>query len=205
MFDRMLGLTRWVLAEFGPLVVFWILDAAFGIKIAIAGSIAFILGDALWRWLRGLAFTRLYLLISGLTLVFGAVDLVSATPFMLKYEAVITNIVTGLMFVAGARGPRPLVQEVAEQRRGELFADRPDIIRFFQLFTLAWAAYFFIKAGFYFAVGQMLPMVQAMALRSVVGSASLALMTAVSFSQGRRLFLLCQRLRLLPVVSETSG
>ena len=201
MLHQMLGAARWVMADFGPLVVFWILLLAFGIKTAIAGSVVFILGDCLWRWCRGLAFTRIYLLTSGLTVVFGVVDLLSATPFMLKYEGVVTNVVTGLAFAAGARGPRPIVQELAEQRRGERFEHRPDIVRFFQ-FTLGWAAYFFVKAGFYLVVGQMMPMAEAMAVRSVVGSASLGLMIVLSFTQGRRLFLLCQRMGLLPPVAE---
>ena len=205
MLDQVLGAARWVMADFGPLVVFWILYLAVGIKAAIAGSVVFILGDSLWRWRRGLAFTRIYLLTSGLTVVFGAVDLLSATPFMLKYESVVTNVVTGLAFVAGARGPRPIVQELAEQRRGERFEHRPDIVRFFQLFTLVWAAYFFVKAGFYLAVGQMMPMAEAMAVRSVVGSASLGLMIVLSFTQGRRLFLLCQWMGLLPPVAEPKG
>jgi hypothetical protein len=49
---------RWVIADFGPLIMFWILDLAFGLKIAIAGSVLFILGDALWRWRTGVRFTR---------------------------------------------------------------------------------------------------------------------------------------------------
>jgi intracellular septation protein A len=196
--DRLLRVIRWVLAEFGPLVVFWVLDFAFGLKVAIAGSMLFIVGDSLWRRRRGVRFTRLYLLVSGLTLVFGAVDVLAATPFLLQYEAVITNIVTGLAFVWGARGPRPIIQELAEQRQGAPFPDRPDITRFFQLFTLLWAAYFLVKAGFYFAIGQALPMVQAIAVRSVFGSVSLALMVALSVTQGRRLFLLCRWVGLLP-------
>lgn len=151
-----------------------------------------------------MAFTRLYVLVSALTLVFGSIDLVSATPFMLKYEGVITNVVTGVAFVLGSRGPRPLIQELAEQRQGAPFPDRPDLTRFFQIFTLLWAAYFFIKAGFYLAIGAMMPMAQAMGVRSVVGGISLELMTALSVTQGRRLFFLCQRLRLLPAVSEAS-
>jgi intracellular septation protein A len=202
MLNRLFGALRWVIAEFGPLVVFWALDIGVGLKAAIAGSLLFILGDSIWRWLRGVKFTRLYVLISGLTLVFGAIDLLSATPFMLKYEAVITNVVTGVAFVVGSRGPRPIIQELAEQRQGAPYPDRPDLTRFFQIFTLLWAAYFFLKAGFYLAVGQMMPMVQAMAIRSVVGSASLAVMMLLSFTQGRRLFLLCQRIGLLPPPSE---
>ena len=45
-----------------------------------------------------------------------------------------------------------------------------------------------------------LPIVQAMALRSIVGSISLGLMIAVSATQGRRLFALCQKGGLLPPV-----
>jgi intracellular septation protein A len=197
-----LGALRWVVADFGPLLIFWTLDLTFGIKVAIAGSVLFILGDGLWRWRRGLAFTRIYLLTSGLTVVFGSVDLLSATPFMLKYEAVITNTFTGLAFVTGARGSRPLVLELAEQRQGFPFPERADIVRFFQLFTLLWSGYFLVKAGFYLGVAAMMPMQQAMVVRSVVGSASMAVMVVLSVTQGRRLFRLCQWLGWLPSVSE---
>jgi intracellular septation protein A len=199
----MLGVVRWMLADFGPLILFWALDLALGIKPAIAGSVLYILGDCAWRWRRGLPFSRVYRLSAALTVVFGGLDLLSATPFMLKYESVVTNVFTGLVFVWGARGPRPMVLELAEQRRGEPLPQRVDIIRFFQLFTLLWAAYFFIKAGFYLVVATTLPMTQAMLLHSVVGSGSMALMAVFSVTQGRRLFTLCQRLRLLPRVAET--
>ena len=49
--------------------------------------------------------------------IFGSIDLFAQTPFMLKYEAVITNIVTGIAFVAGARGAKPMLQEIAERGR----------------------------------------------------------------------------------------
>ena len=69
---------------------------------------------------------------------------------------------------------------------------------FFRLFTLAWAAYFFVKAAFYVWIVWTLPLLQAMAVRSLIGSISLGLMIAVSATQGRRLFFLCRRLGLLP-------
>lgn len=199
-----MGALRWVLADFGPLLMFWALNLAFGLKPAIAGSVLFILADSLWRWRRRLPFTRIYILASVLTVVFGSVDLLSATPFMLKYEAVITNMFTGLAFVAGARGSRPLIMELAEQRQGSPFPQRPDVTRFFQLFTLLWAGYFFLKAGFYIVVALLMPLTQAMVVRSVVGGTSLALMVAVSVTQGRRLFRLCQWMGLLPQVPAPS-
>lgn len=198
MLNRLIGMTRWVLAEFGPLIAFWSLTLAAGIKAGIAGSVVFIIGDSLWRWRKGLEFTKLYVLVSSLTLIFGIIDLIVQAPFLLKYEAVITNVMTGAAFVLGSRGQRPIVLEIAEQRQRTVFPNTPDVVRFFQIFTLIWAGYFFVKAGFYFAVGQWLPMVQALAVRSVVGSISMVLMVTISATQGPRLFGLFQRLGWLP-------
>ncbi len=195
--SRLMAAARFALAEFGPLIMFWTLAATLGVKPAILGSILFIVADAAWRWRKGHKFTHLYVLVSGLTLVFGLIDLASTSPFMLKYEAVITNVVTGLAFVAGALGEKPIIQEVAEQR-GETFVATQEVRAFFRLFTLVWAAYFFLKAAFYLWMTWSLPMLEAMALRSVAGSVSLGLMIAVSVTQGRRLFFLCRRLGLLP-------
>jgi intracellular septation protein A len=145
-------------------------------------------------------FTRIYLLSSGLALVFGTIDLLSQTPFLLKYEAVITNLATAIAFVLGAFGDKPMLQEIAEQR-GESFPARADVRRFFQLFTLLWAAYFIVKAGLYLWIGTILPLERAIALRSLIGGISLALMLALSITQGRRLFFLCRRIGLLPEVA----
>jgi intracellular septation protein A len=188
---------RFALAEFGPLIVFWLIALAFGVKPAILGSIVFIIADAVWRWRKGLKFTRLYSLISALTLVFGFVDLVATSPFMLKYEAAVSNVVTGIAFVVGALGEKPIIQEVAEQR-GESFVVTDEIRTFFRLFTLVWATYFFLKAFLFAWMAWTMPMLEAMALRSAIGGVSLGLMIASSVTQGRRLFFLCRRFGLLP-------
>jgi intracellular septation protein A len=194
---KLVAVARFALAEFGPLIVFWLLALTLGVKAAILGSIVFILADAVWRWRKGLAFTRLYLLVSALTLTFGFVDLVSTSPFMLKYEAAVSNIATGIAFVVGALGEKPILQEVAEQR-GASFVATNEIRAFFRLFTLAWAAYFFLKAALFLWMAWTMPMLEAMALRSAIGGVTLGLMIAVSTTQGRRLFFLCRRFGLLP-------
>jgi intracellular septation protein A len=195
--SKLTAILRFAAAEFGPLIVFWTLAATLGVKPAILGSILFIVGDALWRWRNGLKFTRLYMLVSALTLVFGFVDLVSTSPFMLKYEAAISNAATGIVFVVGALGEKPIMQEAAEQR-GVSFVVTNEVRAFFRLFTFVWAAYFFLKAALFLWMAWTMPTLEAMALRSVIGGVSLGLMIAVSVTQGRRLFFLCRRLRLLP-------
>ncbi len=118
---KLIGALRVLLAEFGPLVAFWGLTLTFGVKVAIAGALAVILVDGAWRLWRGRPFTRVYLIVSTLTLGFGAVDLYVATPFLLVYEAPITNLLTGVAFVIGAFGEKPMLQELAEQRPAPSF------------------------------------------------------------------------------------
>jgi hypothetical protein len=69
----------------------------------------------------GLTFTRLYLPTVTLT---GGVDLLSVTPSMLRYEAVITNVFTGLGVVrvragagAGSVGRYPAADACDAERR----------------------------------------------------------------------------------------
>jgi intracellular septation protein A len=190
---------RYVLTEFGALIVFWGVLYFAGIKPAIAATVAFIAVDGCYRWWRKLPVTRLYILTSALAIGFGCIDLMVATPFMIKFEAVIVNIALGIFFVAGARGEKSLIQEVAEKRSE--FPNRADVRYFFRGLTLAWAAYFFVKAAVYLWIGAILPLEQALALRTVVGGASLACMFGISLA-GRPLFSLCRRLGLLPVVEE---
>ena len=108
-----------------------------------------------------------------------------------------------LAFAAGAMGEKPILQEAAEQRASETIPDTGEIRAFFRLFTLVWAGYFFVKAVFYVWIVWTLPMLEAMAIRSVVGSVTLGLMIALSVTQGRRFFFLCRRLGLLPKPEET--
>jgi len=199
--NKAIAVARYAAREFGPLIVFRATAAWFDVKAAIALSILTIVLESAWRWRRGESFTRLYVLVSGLTLVFGCVDLVATNPFMLKYEAVVTNFATGVAFVIGACGEKPMLQEFAQRRATTPFPATSEVRRFFQLFTGLWAAYFFAKAALFGWLAWTLPFTEAMALRSLIGGASLALLSALSVTQGRNLFFLCRRLGLLPLAS----
>ena len=187
------ALFRSVIAELGPLIVFWTLAVSVGLKVAIAGSMATIALQSAAKLYRRERFTRLYLIVSSLTLAFGAVDLYAATPFLIVYEAPITNVLTGAAFVAGAFGETPMLQELALRRPDADLPASAEVRRFFRLFTLIWAAYFFLKAAGYLWLAATLPLTQALALRSILGALSLGLMIALSVTQGRRLFFLCRR------------
>ena len=199
---RFVAFLRYIVAEFGPLVIFWGLTTTVSLKAGIGGSILFILAGVAWRLWKGQCFTRLYILIAVLTVIFGSIDLLSVEPSMIIYESVLTNVITGVAFIVGAFGKKPMLQEMAEQRASIPFPDRADMRRFFQIFTLIWAAYFFIKAGCYFWMARVMPLTEAMTLRTLVGGTSLGLMIALSITQGKRLFKLCRKLGLLPLADS---
>jgi intracellular septation protein A len=200
-----MGVLGFAAAEFGPLIVFLALSAAVGMKAAIAGAVVATLLDAGWRIWRGRPFTRLYLVTTTLTLGFGAVDLWAATPFLIVYEAPLTNALTGAAFVVGAFGERLLMLDIAQARQPERLPETAEVRRFFRLFTLIWAAYFFLKAGGYVWLAAMLPMARAIALRSLLGGVSLAAMSVLSFTQGRRLFFLFRGWGWLGAPPEAGG
>jgi intracellular septation protein A len=186
--SKLAAALRFIFAEFAPLIVFWALTVTLGVKGGIAGSLAAILIDSASRRMQRRPFTRLYLVVSFLTLAFGTVDLFAKTPFLIVYEAPITNLLTGAAFVVGAFGAKPMVQELAEARPNANIPQTQEVRRFFRLFTLIWAAYFFLKALIYLWIAATLPLTEALALRSAGGALSLGVMIALSVTQGRRLF-----------------
>ncbi|HST75849.1 MAG TPA: septation protein IspZ [Acetobacteraceae bacterium] len=193
---RALGLLRYAFAEFGSVIVFVIGLYAFGIKPAIVATIVWIAGDAIQRAVRRVGFPQTWLFANGLVVVFGGVDLFAATPFMLRYEPVVTNGLTGLVFAAGAFGDKPVIQLLAEAR-GRSFPEGAEFRRFFQVLTFIWVAYFALKAAVYYWLATHLTLEEAMPIRAVVGPGSLVVLLALSF-RSRPLFLLLRRLRLLP-------
>jgi intracellular septation protein A len=194
---RVLNALRFIVEQLGTLILFYLLLYSLGLKAAIAGALVFVVADGARRHIWKVGFPKLYILVSALTFIFGGIDLLSATPFMIKYEAVITSLVIAATFAFDAAGAKPMVQEIAEQQSKQSFPDRPDVRAFFKLLTIAWASYFFIRAIAYFWIGEVWPIERVMAVRPILGSASLLAMIAIS-TQGRRLFMLCRRLGLLP-------
>jgi hypothetical protein len=95
-----------------------------------------------------------------------------------------------------------MLQELTERQQNTTFPEGADVKRFFQLFAMLWAIYIFAKAAFYYWLGSIMPLTEAIALRSIVGGVSLALMIFLSTTQGRRLLALCRRVGLLPVAPD---
>ncbi|MCG4259540.1 septation protein IspZ [Acetobacter senegalensis] len=182
-----------ILLDFGSLLVFWVLASFYSVRIAIAGTFVFILCDGLHRYLGKRTFPRLWIISNTLAIVFGVIDLISITPFMIRYEGVLTNLIIALSFAVGAFGATTPIQELVEEQQGFPFPpERQEIRAYFKSLTLVWALYFAAKAILYFWLLTYFPLPRALMLRSVIGTVSLGVMIGISL-QGRRIFLLCQR------------
>lgn len=192
------------LLELGPLLIFWILLWTVDLKFAIAAGVVLLLADAAYRRWRGMPITKLYILSGGLTVFFGAIDLWAQTPFMLKYEDVITSVVISAVLGWGARGEKSMIQGLVEQQNPDAILDGPDIRRFFKLFTLLWAFYFLLKAAVYLWLGEILPMDQALTVRPIVGMVSLGGMMLVSW-KAQVLFDFGVKIGLLPRVIDKAA
>ena len=189
------------LLELGPLLIFWVLLWTVDLKIAIGAGVVLLLTDAAFRWWRGMPITRLYVLSGGLTVFFGAIDLWAQTPFMLKYEDVITSLVIAAVLGWGARGEKSMIQRLIEQQHDDAFQDGPDIRLFFKFFTLSWAVYFTLKAAVYLWLGAILPIEQALTIRPVIGMVSLGAMLLASW-KAQALFDFGVKTGLLPKIAD---
>ncbi len=183
--NRVNKILTMIMREFGGLVLFLVVNAYFGLKPAIAATLAFVVFDGLRHAIQRRPVTKLWVVSNGLALVFGAIDLYAANPFVFRYEASVSNLATGIAFAIWSFGAKPMIQQIAEDRQGYAFPpNRADLRAFFRAFTLVWAGYFFIKAGAYLWLAQVMSFSQATWLRSLIGSGSFVLMLAIS-SRGR--------------------
>lgn len=179
---------------FGGLILYWGMLLVFGIKPAIAITLLFIVAECVWRLATRRPFPVLWWFSNSMALVFGVIDLYAKTPFMLRYEATVSNLITAAFFTAGAVAEEPLVLRfAARSKNGHMIPkDQPELIRFFRAFTLLWAAYFVARAGVFFWLMTAFPLTKALTLRTLIGWSSLGVMMLISMN-GRRVLILCRR------------
>jgi uncharacterized membrane protein len=191
--SHLLRILTGIFNMFGGLIVFWVALLAFGTTTAIAATLLFVLVDGSRRLIRREKLPPLYLPSALLGIGFGIIDLMAPTPFMLKWEPLIGNLLIAGFFAAGARAEVPLTAQFAAQSGAEIPLNRPEVMRFMRFWTWVWAAYFVVRGIVYVWIMHAWPLVEALAIRTVVGWVSLALMIGLSFT-GRRLMRLFQAL-----------
>lgn len=190
---------KFILNNFGPLIIFYISNRIFGLKIAIGLSVVYTLSDVAYRKIKHEKITAFFIFSAAITIFFGVIDLFLPAAFLFNYEASFTNVATAAFFFLGAFNKKPLIQEFAERKRSFDRPDAPDLVYYFRLLTLVWASYFLMKAGFYTWLAQQ-PMSdeKKLALRTSIGSTSFYLLLGASIFGSRKLFYGLKKLGWLP-------
>lgn len=191
--------------NFGPLIVFLAVDRLWGLKPAIAASVAFSAFEIARKLSRGEPTTLLFRFTAAMTLVFGTVDLYAQRSFLFKYEACATNVLTGFFFGATLLDRKSILQEYYEKRPDAkpLTADR---VVYFRWLTVAWVVYFLVKAAVYLWLARTFSLERAAEIRSTAGAASFYAMLFVSIAGSKKIFPAIKRLGLLPDPgAETAG
>jgi intracellular septation protein A len=170
-----IGIVRWILRDFGPLIVFYGTNHFFGFVPAIVAGMVWAVGDVAYVKITGQKVSAFLWFSSVVTLGFGVVDLYVQGPFLLRYEAVLSNVVTGVFFGLTLRADKTIIQEFAERRAkasGKEIPINPDTVHYFRLCSAVWTGYFFLKATAYAWIGYRFDLEHALAIRVVIGNAT---------------------------------
>lgn len=170
---RIRNFLSWLIQNFGPLIVFLVVKSVAGLKPAIAATVVWSIGEFAYvvGWKREKP-THFFYFAVGTTLLFGLIDLYSDNPFLFRYEAVLTNILTGIYFGATVFIGKPLIQEFAEKANADDVAT-PNAKTYLRYLTVIWAGYFFAKALVYYYLGSSdLSIERLTAIRSAFGPIS---------------------------------
>ena len=185
------NLLRFLVRDFGPLFVFYFVNHYYGLRVAVVSAVIYSVAQVALLLIRREKISAFLKYSIATTLIFGALDLSLQTPVFFKYEASITNVITGIFFALTLWGEKTFIQEFAEQRlnrQGKTSPIRPEFILFYRYSTAVWTVYFFIKAGYFASVSSNHSVDEALVIRTAVGNVSFYAMLFTNIVLGKRIF-----------------
>jgi intracellular septation protein A len=188
---------KYAFTNFGPLIIFYLANHFCGLKPAILVSLAFSIGEAAFKLTRKEKITAFFKFSAAVTLVFGCMDLSLKGPVFFKFEAALTNIITGGFFALSLRGGSSIIQDFAKNQLGDKPVT-PDLAWYFRMLTWVWVIYFMLKAAFYAWVARHYSLERALVIRGIAGNATLYPLMAFSIFCSRSIFLTLKKFSLLP-------
>ena len=161
--------------EFSPLIFFYLGNYCFGFKVAIGLTLAISILQYSYLKLKKQTISNFFKFSFLISILFGLLDLSLKNPIFFRYEASMTNVITGIFFGLTLFNGKPMIQEFGEKRleaKGELHKITPLTIYFFKISTIVWTFYFFLKAIVYAYISSRYSINEGLAIRTVVGNVS---------------------------------
>jgi intracellular septation protein A len=178
--NKLLEVIKFILVNFGPIVVFFAFNHFVGIGPAIGATILWTVAEILMRLKLRQPLSIFFILSAAITIVFGFIDLYLQKSMFIKYEAALTNFIIGTYFAASLLGKKTFIQEFAETG-GKLKGEpSPDAVFYFRLMTSFWVLYQYLKAGFYVWVGLNYSLEEGLVIRGTVGNISFYCLLGIS-------------------------
>lgn len=196
----MLTTLRFLLLEFGPLLLFYAVKVGRDLKSAILVGMVYSFIYMAYRWFKKWEISPFLIFSTGLILLFGVMDLYSEDVFFFKFEAAMTNLFFAVFFGLSLTKKRtPIILDFA-QRQGQVSQERidKDLLYFFKLLTLIWVIYYVVKAVTYIWIGYHFDFDQGLYYRTVYGNLTFYFLLGFSLLGGKIFYRFLFRLKLLP-------
>lgn len=189
---------RWLLINFGVLILFKLTKHFWGLQWAIGVSMVYAVAEIAWLKTRKQAITPFMLFSLVVVLVFGALDLWLANEFFMKLESGIMNLIMAGVFGISLFREKSVVEELAEHQ-GRISKEKtPDKTFFFRLITSIWFLYYILRAVGFTWMNFVMPDGESFILKTLLGTASFYVLLAASIGLSGQLWNLLLKLRLMP-------
>lgn len=200
---------RWILLNFGALILFQLTKHFLELKWAIAISMVYAVAEILWLKSRGRKISPFMLFSLGVVLAFGGLDLWLANEFFMKLESGLMNLMMAGVFGISLFREKSVVEELAESQ-GRISSEKsPDKTFFFRVITTIWFLYYILRAVLFTWMNFTITGGESLIIKTLFGTASFYVLLAASIGLSRQLWHLLLKLRLMPStrqkpVTETS-
>lgn len=197
----MIKVIQFVFENFGPLVAYYAVKAAFGFQIAVIASLAVTFFEVGMAIKKKKKLSALFIVSTITTVLFGILDLYLQNAVFLKYESVVTNMITGFFFLGTLWAEESAILGFIKKQNPERVINGKVIYRT-RVLTVIWAGYFFLKAAVYAYISNHYSDIEGAAFRAGVGSISFYVLLTLSVTQSRRVFDFLETKRILVTPSK---
>lgn len=195
---------RWVLLNFGALIVFQLTKHFLELKWAIAISMAYAVAEILWLKSRRQTVSPFMLFSLAVVLVFGGLDLWLENEFFMKLESGLMNLMMAGVFGISLFREKSVVEELAESQ-GRIHKDTTaDKTFFFRVITTIWFLYYVLRAVLFTWVNFTVSGSESLIVKTLFGTASFYVLLAASLGLSRQLWDLLLKLHLMPSTRQKS-
>ena len=179
-----------MLLSFAPLIAFYGCEHFFGLKMAIAATVAVTIAEIIYRKIRKEDPGAFFYFIAFTTIIFGLIDVYSSNTSFFKFEPALTNFVTGVYFAWGTWKPKPLMVEFAEKAGKLPNPMPPGFLEYIRIMSWIWVVYFFVKAFayLYLAGKPETNTMQMMLIRTVAGNVSMFVLLGICWIMAKPIY-----------------